>query len=334
MPILIKGAGVAGLAVAYALSTRGFDVAVADRAADIDTSASWLAGGMLAPFCERESAGERVLIEGRKAADWWDGAVPGAVIHNGTLVVAPPRDSAELSRFASRTSGFEWIGEDEIAALEPALAGRFRKALFFPGEAHLDPRLTLGSLRLSLAARGVSFHFGPNAAVECGHFHEIIDCTGAAMIGKVPELRGVRGEMLYLETSEIALSRPVRLLHPRHLLYVVPRRNNRFMVGATMIESGQSGRVTARSLMELLNAAYALHPAFGEALVIETASGVRPAFPDNFPRVFEHADSICLNGLYRHGFLLAPVMAEMVAERLVIPTKYLISHPPMTGALS
>jgi glycine oxidase len=106
------------------------------------------------------------------------------------------------------------------------------------------------------------------------------------------------------------------------------------MVGATMIESGQSGRVTARSLMELLNAAYALHPAFGEALVIETASRVRPAFPDNFPRVFEHADSICLNGLYRHGFLLAPVMAEMVADRLVIPTKCLNSHPPMTGALS
>jgi glycine oxidase len=147
----------------------------------------------------------------------------------------------------------------------------------------------------------------------------VIDCTGSAAIGRLERLRGVRGEMLYLETEEIVLSRPVRLLHPRHPIYIVPRRHGRFMVGGTMIESGASGAPTARSIMELLNAAYALHPAFGEARVTETGAGVRPAFPDNFPRVVQVGRTLHVNGLYRHGFLLAPAMARRVAEMLTTP---------------
>ncbi len=92
-------------------------------------------------------------------------------------------------------------------------------------------------------------------------FSRIVDCTGRAAIAPGSQLRGVRGEMLYLKTTEVALSRPVRLLHPRIPLYVVPRSDGRFMVGATMIESEHGGPISARSLMELLNAAYTLHPA-------------------------------------------------------------------------
>lgn len=139
MRVLIKGAGVVGLALAHELSGHGVEVAVAERQADFGGAASWFAGGMLAPWCERESAEEVVLTRGIGAIDWWDRALPGEVSRNGTLVVAPARDAGELKRFASRTSGFEWLDAEAIARLEPALAGRFREALFFPGEAHLDP---------------------------------------------------------------------------------------------------------------------------------------------------------------------------------------------------
>ncbi len=133
---------------------------------------------------------------------------------------------------------------------------------------------------------------------DADRYDRVIDCTGAARIGQLPGLRGVRGEMLYVETPEINLSRPVRLLHPRHPIYIVPRGRNRFMVGATMIESADDGGITARSLMELLNAAYTLHPAFGEARLTDTGA-------------------LHVNGLYRHGFLLAPAMAAEVARRLL-----------------
>lgn len=329
MHVLVKGAGVAGLAVAYELLSLGFEVDVVDQAPSIGGGASWLAGGMLAPWCERESADERVLAQGRNAADWWDAAVPGAVIRKGTLVVASPRDTGELARFASRTSGYEWLDEGGIAGLEPALAGRFRRGLFFREEAHLDPRRALGTLHANLQAKGVRFSFDAAGDFEGNGYDQIVDCSGSAGIGKVERLRGVRGEMLHLDTEEIALSRPVRLLHPRHPIYVVPREGGRFMVGATMIESDTAGLPAARSVMELLNAAYALHPAFGEARLVETGAGVRPAFPDNFPRVVRMDGALHVNGLYRHGFLLAPAMAREVARILTAPRPQTISEGAM-----
>ena len=178
----------------------------------------------------------------------------------GTLVVAPPRDTAELKRFAARTSEFGWLDGEEIETLEPDLAGRFRTALFFKQEAHLDPRRAITALSGKLAAMGVIFHFSTAPDFPGDGFDHIMDCTGASAIGTSAGLRGVRGEMLVLETPDVTLSRPIRLLHPRIPLYIVPRGDGRFMVGATMIESNDCGPVSARSLMELLNAAYALHP--------------------------------------------------------------------------
>jgi len=312
---LVKGAGVAGLSVALELLRRGEDVDIVDYQDTIGQGASHFAGGMLAPYCEREAAEEIVLTLGLDAADWWDRAVPGAVIRNGTLVVAQPRDLADLVRFASRTSGHIWLDREGLATLEPSLAGRFDKALFFENEAHLDPRRALAGLAKAIRNLGGLFHLGWGP-VPKKNYTAVLDCTGPAAIPHIPGLRGVRGEMLYLESDEVALSRPVRMLHPRHPIYVVPRDDHRFMVGATMIETEDDGPISARSLMELLNAAYALHPAFGEARVVETGVGIRPAFDDNVPRVVETDGGLAIAGMHRHGFLLAPAMAKKAASRL------------------
>ena len=68
-------------------------------------------------------------------------------------------------------------------------------------------------------------------------------------------------------------------------LYVVPWGDGRYMVGATVIESDDAGPVTVRSALELLGSAYALHPAFAEAEIVEMGAGVRPAFADNVPKI-------------------------------------------------
>lgn len=315
MKVFVKGAGVAGLALAWELTQRGADVTVIDRQERLAGNASWHAGGMLAPWCERESADEAVLSLGRQAIDWWDAALPDHVSRNGTLVVAPSRDAAEIGRFASRTSGHEPIGAPEIATLEPDLAGRFQRGLHFPSEAHLDPRRALQALKARLAELGVRFALGYGAVRQAGTADFEVDCTGIAAAR--PGLRGVRGEMLLLRAPDVSLSRPVRLLHPRIPVYVVPRADSLFMVGATMIESADAGPITARSMMELLNAAYTLHPAFGEAEIVEAGVGVRPAFPDNFPRVQKSGSSLSINGLHRHGFLLSPAMARRAADMML-----------------
>jgi glycine oxidase len=308
-PVHILGAGVMGLCVATELTSRGINVTLQDRVADPGPQAcSWWAGGMLAPFCEGESAEEPVVRLGQMAADWWAGqGVP--VQRNGSLVVTLDRDRRELDRFARRTTHHTDLNPDQIATLEPQLAGRFRRALHFATEAHLAPRQALGHLRDALQAKGITIQ------QDAPKTHRLtIDCRGLAAKDALPDLRGVKGEMVVLHAPEVTLHRPIRLLHPRHPLYVVPRGDGVFMLGATQIESGERGRASVRSVLELLSAAYALHPAFGEAELVEIGTDARPAFPDNLPRLRRVGDTLYINGLFRHGFLLAPAMARMAAD--------------------
>lgn len=316
MRVTIVGAGVAGLVAGVELAERGLEVEVLERAERVGPSAcSWAAGGMLAPWCERENAEAVVASLGEHALGWWPRHIPGVAM-NGTLVVAQRRDAAELTRFASRTDHFERIDASRIAALEPDLAGRFDQALFFAGEGHLDPRLALAALVERFTALGGVLRLGAEVAPGDAGGDVVLDCRGFAARTEVQGLRGVRGEMLLVRTRDVTLSRPVRLLHPRIPLYVVPRADGVFMVGATMIESASKAAVTARSAVELLNGAYALHPAFGEAEVLEMRADVRPAFADNLPRVTRDGRILRLNGLYRHGFLLSPALAREAADRV------------------
>lgn len=299
----VLGCGVAGLCVATLLAERGEDVDIIGD--DSRQPASWFAGGMLAPWCESESAPQEVISLGQHAAGWWQQRV-SSVAHQGTLVVAPPRDSQELTRFARMTEQHQWVDPGDI---EPLLAGRFARGLFFAGEAHLDPRLALTEMREKLLQRGVRF----DAKQPSGR---VIDCRGMHAKTDLPRLRAVRGEMVILHSDEVQFSRPIRLMHPRFPCYLVPRRNGHFMLGATMVESDDASAISARAMMELLSAAYAIHPALAEARVVESGSGLRPAYPANLPEIHYQNDTFYLNGMYRHGFLLAPMMAEQVMQRL------------------
>lgn len=316
MRVTVIGAGVAGLTCATELLKRGAEVTVVDRAAALGPdSCSWWAGGMLAPWCEGESAEEPVVHLGQRAADWWERHA-GGVTRRGTLVVAPARDSGELARFARRTENFDRLDGAAIAALEPDLAGRFRSGLYFAEEAHLNPRAATAALAARLRAAGAELRFNTDAD-DAPESDLTVDCRGLAARDRLADLRGVRGEMLILRCREVRFTRPLRLLHPRIPVYLVPRAaedgEGLYMLGATMIESASRSPVSARSLIELLNAAYALHPAFGEAEVLEIGVDARPSFPDNLPRVWREGRRIHVNGLYRHGFLLAPAMAQRAA---------------------
>jgi glycine oxidase len=286
--------------------------------ASMRQATSHWAGGMLAPYCEREASEPVISRLGIRSLDLWRDEFPDTPF-NGSLVVSHPRDRADYERFAKLTSNHQRLDADAVLRLEPSLDGRFRDALFFPDEGHVEPRAVLPELHARIAAAGGAIHFGSEQ--RPGETDGIvIDCRGLFARDTQPGLRGVKGEMVIVETDEIALSRPVRLIHPRWPLYIIPRAGNQFMIGATSIEREDDG-VSVRSALELLSAAYAVHPAFGEARIVEIGSGLRPAFPDNLPRIAIHNRKIAVNGLYRHGFLLAPALAELTlgyVERGVI----------------
>ena len=308
-PVSIIGAGIAGAWHALLFAQAGHAVTVHERSdASMGQSTSHWAGGMLAPWCEAEASEPVIPRLGTRSLDLWRQHFPHTPFR-GSLVVAHARDRADFERFAKLTTNYRRVDAPGLGELEPALEGRFREGLFYPDEGHVEPRRVLPELHAAIAKAGGTIAF--NSAAEADDLEGIvIDCRGIAARDAQSELRGVKGEMIVIETAEVDLSRPVRLIHPRFPLYVIPRGDSRFMLGATSIES-EATFVSVRSALELLGAAYAVHPAFGEARIVEFGSGLRPAFPDNLPRISIEQDHIAVNGLYRHGFLLAPALAEL-----------------------
>jgi glycine oxidase len=318
-PVSIIGAGIAGAWQALLFAQAGHDVTLHERSDETMTqSTSYWAGGMLAPWCEAETSEPVIVRLGIRSLDLWREHFPRTPF-NGSLVVAHPRDRADFERFAKLTTGHRRLDAEAMSELEQSLEGRFREGLFYADEGHVEPRRILPELHARLVAAGGALRFNSDvSAEECDGI--AIDCRGLAARDTQRELRGVKGEMIIVETDEVELSRPVRLIHPRWPLYVIPRGGNRFMLGATSIEAEDSG-VSVRSALELLSAAYAVHPAFAEARIVEFGSASRPAFPDNLPRIAVNNRKIAVNGLYRHGFLLAPALAELTlgyVERGVI----------------
>ena len=313
-PVSIIGAGIAGAWQALLFAQAGHAVTLYERSdAAMTLATSHWAGGMLAPWCEAETSEPVINRLGVRSLDLWREHFPQTPF-NGSLVVSHARDRADFERFAKLTSGHVRLDAQGLRELEPSLEGRFRDGLFYADEGHVEPRRVLPELHARIAAAGgtVKFDSDADAGELTGQNPEgiVIDCRGLSARDEQKELRGVKGEMIIVETAEVELSRPVRLIHPRWPLYVIPRGDGKFMLGATSIEAEDTG-VSVRSALELLGAAYAVHPAFAEARIVEFGSGLRPAYPDNLPRITVEKRKIAVNGLYRHGFLLAPALAEL-----------------------
>lgn len=320
LSVTVAGAGIVGLWQALTLARAGYRVHLVEASSErapFAASASRHAGAMLSPECEKESAPALVRDLGRLAMADWRATYPG-VINNGSLVVAMPRDPRELARYGKQTEGHRLLDRAGLAELEPDLTERFDAALFFPDEAHMSAPDALAFLLAAVRDAGARVSFGADAlgAVEPGGV--LVDCRGRAALDVLPDLRGVRGERILLRAREVHLRRPVRLLHPRVPFYIVPWPDGLFLVGATVIETDEAGPMTVRSALELLSAAYTLHPGFAEAEILELDAGVRPSLPDNVPRaiVQDGGRVIRVNGAYRHGFLLSPMLARAVAGYL------------------
>lgn len=314
--ITVVGAGILGIWQALVLARAGHRVVLREASGEaFAATASRYAGAMLAPDCEGEAAPEIVRRFGHEGLGAWRAVYPH-LVEAGTLVLAQARDRSEIVRFARMTGGHRQLGEREIGETEPDLAGRFATGLLFTNEAHMETPAAMHFLLEAARASGAEVRLGDPVHDPAGLDGVVVDCRGLAARDDLAGLRGVRGERVVVRARDVSLRRPVRLLHPRHPLYVVPWPGHVFMIGATVIESEDAGPVTVRSALELLGVAYALHPGFGEAEIVELGAGLRPAFADNVPRVAVEQGGRVLrvNGAYRHGFLLAPVLAEAVAR--------------------
>jgi glycine oxidase len=322
--IAIIGAGIMGLSTAYTLSRRGYNITLYDKAFPPCANASFMAGGMLAPYSEIEHMSEAWLDAGFEGISQWQNIATNIqsdieFSQRGSLLVAHEADHYVLERFISHVHGQEHcevISTNRIQELEPELNHRFAKGLFLQSEAHLHPRKAISALLSHTPHTFRQEEAKPYNIAD--QYDYVIDCRGFGAENEDKSLRGVKGEVALVHNPDFALNRPVRLMHPRYPLYIVPRADNLFIIGATNIESADTHntKVSVRSALELLSALYSLHPSFADAQIVEIMAGIRPSYPDNLPRIKQEGNVIHCNGLFRHGFLLAPVMAMCAADMI------------------
>jgi glycine oxidase len=359
--VQVVGGGVVGLACAWQLSCTGHDVTVVAPAPGRD-GASWVAAGMLAPVTEAqfgESALTALLLEGSRLwprfAAALESATGRAVGYDtvGTVTVAlDASDRASLDDLlayqhslglrARRTSA------SECRALVPALSPALRGGIEVPGDHQVDNRALLDALVQGCLAAGVAFVEGTVSALDAGPELVLADGrrlgsalvvlaagTGVSAIAgledaALPTVRPVKGHILRLGPSggpaagtAPLLTRTVRgLVHGRSV-YLVPRQDGSMVVGATVEERGDDTSVQAGAVHELLCDARTIVPGIDELELLEAAAGLRPATPDNTPRIgWTGMDGVVAAvGHYRNGILLAPLTAAAVVD--------LVGHRPL-----
>jgi glycine oxidase len=322
----IVGGGLCGRLVAWLLAGAGHRVALYDRGDAAGTqSAAWVAAAMLAPLAEAASAELLITELGAASLERWPGFIadlpePVFFQRNGTLVVWHVGDRAEAPLFERRLranapselfqNGFVKLSGAQVAAAEPSLGTRFAQGWLLPNEGQLDNRQVLTALAAGLAERNVDLHW--NTLIDTPpDARFVIDCRGLGGKPAWPALRGIRGEVARVHAPGIGLTRPVRLLHPRYPLYIAPKQDDLYVIGATEVEGEDMSPMTVRSALELLSAAFAVHPGFGEARILELNSQCRPTLPDHRPAiVWDGARTLRVNGLYRHGYMIAPEVAD------------------------
>lgn len=338
----------AGCRVTVFDTAAGPQPQVRSRAADASapTAAGFTAAGMLSPISELDNAEPAVAALGWRSLQLWPGIVqelsaPALVSVRGSLLLAHRGDSGAaqrvLDRLRAATQSAAWqrlspptgiraLHGAALQRMEPALRG-VAQAWLLPGEGHVDTVATLDALHA--AAAGVRWHWGA-PVVQCRAaggrgelvladgsvraFDAVIDVRG---VGARPDLpvRGVRGEIIWLHSPGHGLQRPVRLLHPRHRVYLVPRTPDIVLAGASEIESEDRSPVSLRTAVELLSAAHSVMPALAEARIVKMDVNLRPALPDNNPLLQLEPRLLRINGLFRHGWLLAPALVEQALAR-------------------
>jgi glycine oxidase len=338
LDIGIAGAGLLGRLLAWRLARAGHRVTVFDPAAgpaprfDGQGAAAFSAAGMLSPLAELDNSSAEVAALGWRSIALWRElvaacrAVP-AFSQRGSLLLAHRSDLGAAQRVLARIEAAarhraQPLSVLQLAELEPGLHG-VPHAWLLPDEAQIDPFATMQALHDE--AHGVAWCWGravdrvmPGALAlgdELRRFDLAIDVRGTGARAELP-VRGVRGETAWLHAPRHGLTRPVRLLHPRHRVYLVPRPDDIVFVGASEIESDDRSPVSLRSAVELLSAAYSVMPALAEARVLRLDRNLRPALPDNEPRIEREPGRLRINGLFRHGWLIAPALVEDALEAL------------------
>lgn len=329
-----------GRLLALALQNEGWQVTLFDQNAG-DTNCSLAAAGLLTPISELDKSDILLFHLGQESIrTCWPGIIeqlPESIYFRqlGSVVLSHPNDKAEWEHFSRRISSqlgqdetfFQQLSNDNLIQLEPELA-KFETAYYFPNEAQIDCQSVMPALKTFLEALDVTclthtsvLSLEPGLIVTKDtryEFDMVFDCRGLGSRSVFNDLRALRGELIWLHAPDVQLQRPIRFLHPRYSVYIVPRSEHIYLVGASEIEADDHSTISVRTTLELLTAAYYVHAGFAEARILKTVTHCRPTLANHLPRIKFTERCIAVNGLYRHGYLIAPALVEEILRGVKI----------------
>ena len=352
--IAIVGAGLMGRLLALTLHRESARLGVQITLIDKDDklghqSAAYAAAGLLTPLGEAMHSETNVVEMGFESLKLWPSLLDSLDEYTffqqeGAIMVSHEQDKGDFLRVQRYLNTYypqhpvQALNRQQLQQLEPEIGRSFHQGLFLPQEGQIGNRKLLMALRFQLDKEKVNWQThcdvqriehltrGSRLTIETEgksrqcEFDLVIDCRGIgakkalADPSRLNSLRAVRGELMQLFAPNVNITRPIRLMHPRYQLYIAPKGKGFYVVGATEIESEDNAPMTVRSAMELLSAAYSVHAGFAEANIRQHVCQLRPAFNDNQPKIILKNSLIQVNGLYRHGFLIAPVLLEQVKQ--------------------
>ena len=318
-------------------------------------AAGWTAAGMLSPMAELETANLAVFEQGVRSLALWQGIVavlqelalahPVMFKQLGSLLLAHKGDEGAAKRMidllAHKTPSHyaehapQALSREALRRAAPAIHTS-GSAWLLPIEGQIDTVQAMTAMTAAATALGVTWLWRESVtSLAQGvikttkkdfSFDWVFDVRGTGAKPDLPvrggnseitsRVRGVRGEIFWLHAPNVELQRPIRLLHPRHRVYLVPRDGNRIVVGASEIESEDRSPISLRSTVELLAAAHSVIPELAEARIIHSETNLRPALLDNLPRLETQDGITFINGLFRHGWLIAPALVAQALEAL------------------
>ena len=359
----IAGAGLLGRLLAWLLSREGHQVEVFDPAPDATTrgAAGWTAAGMLSPVAELECADLAVASLGWRSLDLWQFFVtqwPQDVYFKrlGSWLLAHSGDLGSAQRFLqvlqNKSESQFWpqpVNQAQLRAQEPSVVSGLH-AWHVSDEGQIHTVQAMAAMADAATRQGVTWHWGHTVSrLSAGHidgrsFDHVFDVRGTgARLPKGPasptpstslieqQVRGVRGEIFWLQTQEPMLTQPVRLMHPRWRVYLVPRPDNILVVGASEIESDDRSPISVRTTLGLLSAAHSVLPDLAESRIVHSEVNLRPALHDNLPRIEHESGLTRINGLFRHGWLIAPALVEQALSQAGLCSSLLPSPEPQAA---
>lgn len=334
----IIGAGLMGRVVAINAINNGYQTTLFEKKdLSILDSASRTAAGMISPIAEVENESPKFYEWGKYSLSRWSDIcsqinMKDGFYRNGSLLVYFKQDQASFDDFDREVNSklqlskdeFLYLNSTDLSNIEPQLNSEFCSGIFLPNEAHIccdtfiQHSTTFLKNNLYNLFEKVEAYSENDEYIHCAgqnfNFDWIVDCRGLEAQNNIENLHGIRGETIHLYCKDVCLNRPVRLMHPRYQIYIVPRKDHKFVIGATSIISEDFSNISVQSTLELLSAAYSVSPSFAEARILESRVNCRPTLSHHMPTIQRRHQTIYVNGLYRHGYLLAPFLGDQLFD--------------------